>query len=154
MYWTDTARDVIEKATMDGNSRTILINSGLSSAIGLTLDIQSQILYWSDYTNNRIERSDVNGQNRRVIVTGLRDPWALTFSGGILYWTDTYHDRIYSYSVTSSSASVLQVTGYLGNSPYGLRVIDKDLQPLGSKHHSFTIINYQNLAYSKRKISS
>ena len=116
---------------MDGNSRTTIHSSSLSSALGLTLDYQSQTLYWSDYSYNRIETSDVNGLNRRTIVSNLRDPWGITFYAGVLYWTDTYFDRIYSYSVTSSSASVLQVTGNIGNNPYGLRVVSINNQPLG-----------------------
>ena len=131
MYWTDVGTDRIEKATMDGNSRTIIHSSSLSNALGLTLDYQSQTLYWSDYSYNRIETSDVNGLNRRTIVSNLRDPWGITFYAGVLYWTDIYFDRIYSYSVTSSSASVLQVTGSFGSNPYGLRVVSINNQPLG-----------------------
>jgi len=130
MYWTDAGADRIEKSTMDGNSRTTIISSGLSNTFGITLDYESQTLYWTDTSTNRIESSDVNGLNRRTIVTG-RDPWGIAFYSGILYWTDTYYDRVYSYSVTSSSASVLQVTGNIGSNPYGIRVLSKDTQPLG-----------------------
>lgn len=131
MYWTDAQSDRIERATMDGNSRSVLHSTGLSNAYGLTLDYQQQILYWTDYTINRIESSFVNGSNRQVIVSNLnRDPWALTFHNGMLYWSDTAFDRIYSFSVTSSPASVIQVTGGLGGDTYDLRVVSPDRQPL------------------------
>ena len=133
MYWTDVGTDRIEKSTMDGNSRTILISTGLSNTFGLTLDYNSQTLYWADYSANRIESSNVNGLNRRTVVSA-RDPWGITFYSGVLYWTDTYYDRVYSYSVSSSLTSVLTVTSYLGNSPYGIRVISEDAQPLGENY--------------------
>ena len=133
MYWTDVGTDRIEKSTMDGNSRTTLISTGLSNTFGLTLDYNSQTLYWADYSTNRIESSNVNGLNRRTVVSA-RDPWGITFYSGVLYWTDTYYDRVYSYSVSSSLASVLTVTSYLGNSPYGIRVVSEDSQPLGENY--------------------
>ncbi len=131
MYWTDVATDRIERATMDGNFRTVLHSTGLNVVFGITLDFDNQILYWVDYTNNRIEKSFVNGSGRAVVSNGLRDPWAVTYYGGILYWTDLYFDRVYSFSVSSSPASILQVTPYLGTDPRDIRVTREDRQPLG-----------------------
>ena len=131
MYWTDAGTNRIERATMDGNSRTILHSTGLNNVYGLTLDYQNQIIYWTDYSNNRIESSSVDGSNRRIVVSSLRDPWAITYYGGMLYWTDTHFDRIYSFSVRTSPASVIQVTSGLGSNPYDVRVVSKDRQPLG-----------------------
>ena len=131
MYWTDVGTDRIERATMDGNSRTTLHSTGLSNVYGLTLDYQNQMLYWVDYSNNRIERSSVTGSNRTVLSTSLRDPWAVTYYRGMLYWTDLYYDRIYSISVVNSPASIVQVTSYLGTNPYDIRVTSQDRQPIG-----------------------
>lgn len=131
MYWTDASTNRIERATMDGNSRTILHSSGLTNAYGLTLDYGNQILYWVDFSSNRIESSSVNGLNRNVVATGLRDPWAITYYGGTLYWTDLYYDRIFSFSTTSLPASIIEVTSYLGADPRDIRVTREDTQPLG-----------------------
>ena len=126
MYWTDTGMDRIERATMDGNRRTTLHSTGLSNAYGLTLDYQSQTLYWVDYSTNRLETSSADGLNRRVLTSSLRDPWSVVFYGGMVYWTDVYFDRIYSFSV-----SVLQVTNSrLGTDPRGIRVVSEDQQPI------------------------
>jgi peptidoglycan/xylan/chitin deacetylase (PgdA/CDA1 family) len=130
MYWTDVGTDRIERATMDGNSRTVLHRTGLNNAYGLTLDYQNQILYWLDYSLNKIENSSVDGSNRQL-VTSARDPWAITYHEGTLYWTDLYSDLIFSFSVRTSSASVLRVTSYLGTDPRDIRVISEDRQPLG-----------------------
>ena len=130
MYWTDVGTDTIERATMDGNSRTVLHSSGLSNAYGLTLDYDNQILYWVDSSLNRIESSSVNGSNRHVLTSFLSDPWAVTFYAGILYWTDTYYNRIYSYP-TDSTASIQLVTSPFTSDPRDIRVASEDRQPLG-----------------------
>ena len=134
MYWTDIGTDKIERATMDGNFRTTLHNTGLSNAYGLTLDYVSQILYWTDASSNKLESSAVNGSNRQVLVSSLRDPWSLTFYENTLYWTDTYFDSIYSLDitdVTNSSVLVPQVVSYLGGDSQDIRVVSEDQQPLG-----------------------
>lgn len=131
MYWTDAGTNRIERATMDGNSRTILHSSGLSNVYGLTLDYQNQLLYWVDYSNNRVERSSVTGSSRVTIRSGLRDPWDVTYHAGRLYWTDFYYDRIYSISVTSPSSISTVTSSSLGGNPYGIRVIAEERQPLG-----------------------
>ncbi len=134
MYWTDVGTDRIERATMDGNSRTILHSTGLVTVNGLTLDYQNQTLYWVDRSLSRIESSSVDGSNRRVLLSTTPRPWAITFYEGILYWTD---DRIYSFSVSTSSASIVQVTPYLGNNPLDIRAFSDDRQPLGLHLISF-----------------
>ncbi len=129
MYWTDVRTDRIERATMDGNSRTVLHSTGLSNAYGLTLDYDNQILYWVDYSYRRIESSSVDGSNRTVIISH-RYPWAVTFYDGVLYWTDTTYRRIYSYSVSTTPSSV-QTVIYIGSNPYDIRVLSEERQPLG-----------------------
>ncbi len=149
MYWTDTSRDVIERATMDGNSRMILHSSGLTNALGITLDYDNQVLYWVDRSLKRIESSAVNGSNRQVLRSSLRDPWDVTFYGGKLYWTDTYYDRIYSYSVTSTPASIIQVL-YVGANSYGIRAVSEDRQPLSMSNlrHYFILSSYYLYIFS------
>ena len=140
MYWTDVGTDRIERATMDGNSRTVLHSSGLSTVYGLTLDYQNQTLYWVDYSYNRVERSSVTGSDRVVVRTGLRDPWGVTYYSGRVYWTDWYYDRIYSTSVTSSS-SIVSVTSSLGGNPYGIHILSEERQPLGQS--TFQVDSYR-----------
>lgn len=130
MYWTDAGTNRIERATMDGNLRTILHSTGLSNVYGLTLDYQNQTLYWVDYSNNRIERSSVTGSNRVILRSSLRDPWGVTYHAGRLYWTDWYYDRIYSILVTSP-ASITTITSSLGGNPNGILVTTEERQPLG-----------------------
>ena len=123
--------DRIERATMDGNFRTILHSTGLSIVYGLTLDYDSQILYWADASYNRIESSSVNGSNRQILVSSLRNPWGLTFYENILYWTDTSSDSIYSLDLANSSVLVPRMISNLGGDSYDIRIVSEDRQPLG-----------------------
>ena len=131
MYWTDTASDTIERASMDGLSRTVLHSTGLSGAFGLTLDYESQTLYWTDQHFNRIESSSVNGSNRQIIVSNLLDPFGITYYEGNLYWADTSYLRIFTFSVESLSSRLVTLTGYLYDRPYYIHVVSEDRQPFG-----------------------
>ena len=135
MYWTDAGTDRIEKASMDGSSRTILHSTGLSNSVGLTLDYQTQTLYWVEhqYYNSRIERSSVNGSNRETILqSGLYYPWAVTYYNGSLYMTERYYwyRRISSVSVTPP-ITINPIVPSLGNYPYGIQVISEERQSTG-----------------------
>ena len=131
---------MIERATMDGNLRTVLHRTGLSTVYGLTIDYATQTLYWVDYSYNRIEKSSVNGSNRQQIRTGLRDPFAVTYYSGKLYWTDWSVHHIYSMSTASSSATIYSVR-FIGRDANSIRVISHASQPNGT----ISNYNYKNM---------
>lgn len=126
LYWTDTGSRRIERASMEGSGRTAIIATNLQTPYALTIDYATQTLYWADYTLNKLESSNTDGSNRRLLTTNIRDPYAITFFAGILYWTDWSYNGIYS-TLTGSPSSVTSLL-YLGVDPYGIQVIDKDIQ--------------------------
>ena len=71
LYWTETSisNPKIERASMDGTSRTVLHNTGLIFPSGITLDYTTQTLYWIDAGRLRIESSNVDGSNRQTVTT-------------------------------------------------------------------------------------
>lgn len=126
--------DRIERASMDGTSRTVLHSTGLSTVYGLTLDYDTQILYWADYSNNRIESSFTNGSNRVLITaTSITDPFGITFYDGKLYWTDWALNGI--YTLTLNTPSVVSRVISTGADPYGIHVVTKERQPEGKLVH-------------------
>ena len=131
MYWTDITTDRIERASMDGKSRTVLHSTGLSVARALTMDYDNQVLYWADDSYNRIERSNPDGSNRLIVATisSYYGPFAMTYYNGRVYWADTYYRRLYSTSVTSPS--ITSVTSRLSYALYGIQVVAKERQPRG-----------------------
>ena len=130
MYWTDYgAVGKIERASMDGTSRTVLHNTDLSAPYGLTLDYTTQTLYWIDYTLNKLESSNADGTNRIFLTrVNVQCPWGITFFDQKLYWSDHCQNVIYTTFVSSTnSVSTLVSTG---NTPYRLHVISKERQPI------------------------
>ena len=131
LYWIDSGLDQIERASMDGTSRTVLINSDLSSAYALTLDYNTQTLYWADASYDKIEMSSANGTGRTLLTTtNILNPWDITFFQGRLYWSDTSHNRILSTDADSAS-SVDFVGSSISGNPHGVIVISEDRQPEG-----------------------
>ena len=129
LYWTDVGLDTIERASMDGTSRTVLHSTGMSYPYGLTIDYENQILYWSDYSYDRVESSYVNGTGRVVLTTSsISSPQDIAYFGGSVYWTDRGYDRIYSASV--DPVTVATVSSSFTN-PYGISVFSEEGQPEG-----------------------
>lgn len=129
-YWTDYGRDTIERASMDGNSQSILHSSNLQDTYALTIDIEHQILYWADYSLNTIEKSNVDGSNRVMLTRSIRDPFCMSYYNGRLFWGDLYYNRILTGSV-SSPGSGTYLGGSVSYDVYGIQVISRDLQPIG-----------------------
>lgn len=56
MYWTDWGvRPKIERASLDGKDRVVLLNSSLGWPNGLALDYATGKLYWGDAKTDKIE---------------------------------------------------------------------------------------------------
>ena len=62
MYWTDYARQRIERADLDGRNREELVTAGLSSPIGIAID--GGKMYWTDAGTEKIERANLDGTGR------------------------------------------------------------------------------------------
>ena len=67
LYWNDNFLNKIEKASMDGQNRTIIINTNVPLTHSLILDYQEQRLYWIDTDYRVLECSTVNGTDRKTV---------------------------------------------------------------------------------------
>ena len=74
IFWTDweqtpsKRRAMIERATLDGRNRTVLVNELILWTNGLSVDPVQQKIYWCDAYLDRIERMDFNGEHREVLI--------------------------------------------------------------------------------------
>ena len=132
MYWVDLSNpQVIEGASMDGSSRTVIHSTNLQSPFAMALDYDTQTLYWADFALDRLESSSVDGSNR-VLLASLPPfafPWAMTFFQGVLYWTDVNNAAVISASVESPNNMMVVVR--TRGPPTGIEVISEDLQMEG-----------------------
>ena len=120
---------------MDGTSRTVLHNTGLTFPSGITLDYTSQTLYWIDAAGFRIESSAVDGSNRQTVtsVNVNINPWGIVYYSGNLYWTDRNSNRslIYTSSARFPSPRNLLSGFTLNFFPLGIEVVSSSRQLQG-----------------------
>jgi len=132
MYFTDWG-DVgrIEKASMDGTSRTVIHNTSLVWPNALTLDITSQTLYWADANLDKVERSGVDGSNRVVLAqAGVAHPFGIVLEANTLYFTDWSDNTIRYLSSSGGSVSTLHsVSAFSSATVFGIQVVDSSRQP-------------------------
>ena len=144
LYWTDWGAPAkIERASMDGNSRTVLHDTGLIWPNGLTLDYESQRLYWVEANLNIIESSKVDGTGRAVLTTQfIVHPFDVTFYQGRLFWTDWAYRAILTVP-TAAPENITLVVG-LPTEPMGIHVITSSRQPEGNMFHCCTEYSHFN----------
>lgn len=80
MFFTENhPRCRIERASMSGDNRTVLVYSGLIRVMSLSLDTEDKRVFWADYERHTVETCGYDGSNRRVLrrmngvpITGLQ----------------------------------------------------------------------------------
>lgn len=69
MFWTDWGRNPrIERASMDGKLRTVIVSHKLYWPNGLTIDYPNNLLYFADAYLDFIDYCDYNGNNRKQVL--------------------------------------------------------------------------------------
>ncbi|XP_061191590.1 low-density lipoprotein receptor-related protein 2-like [Saccostrea echinata] len=145
MFFSDNdVNPRIEKASMNGDNRTVIVHTGLKRVLSLSVDVINSLLYWADYGRHTVEVSDYYGLNRKVlrqptsssikafsvnsgttstIYIGLEQPTSLTVnSHNGLYWVDdsmiksssTNGSDIKSHVITFGVTQAFAYKGYLG----------------------------------------
>ncbi|XP_056643570.1 low-density lipoprotein receptor-related protein 4 isoform X1 [Diorhabda sublineata] len=91
IYWTDTAEDVIRKATPDGKNIDVIIMHEMESPDGIAVDSAGRKIYWTDGERNSIEVAELDGKHRKVLFhRNLVNPRAITlhYHHGLMFWSD------------------------------------------------------------------
>uniref|UniRef100_A0AAR2IW25 EGF-like domain-containing protein n=1 Tax=Pygocentrus nattereri TaxID=42514 RepID=A0AAR2IW25_PYGNA len=92
VYFASPERKQIERISMDGESRELLLSTGPdSSPEGLALDWVNRKLYWTDRGSSSICRSGLDGQDREMLIfKKLLKPQGIAVhpQAQKLFWTD------------------------------------------------------------------
>ncbi|XP_071941661.1 low-density lipoprotein receptor-related protein 1-like isoform X2 [Antedon mediterranea] len=90
LFWSDWGRNAkIERSTLAGTERMVLVNTTISWPNGITIDYEEDYIYWCEAQLNRIERIKIDGTDRHPFIdSGLLDPFSITILGDMMYWTD------------------------------------------------------------------
>jgi len=83
MYWSDWGDHAkIERANLDGSTRSVLVNTSLGWPNGLTIDYTERQLYWGDAKLDQIETCFLDGSQRQLLVSSdLPHIFGLTLLG-------------------------------------------------------------------------
>ena len=79
IFWSDKGEEnggygaKIERATTDGRDRRTVIDSGLSSPRGVTLDRRDRRVYWVDPEDGTINSITYDGRDKQTIISGQQN---------------------------------------------------------------------------------
>lgn len=69
MFWSDWGRHPrIERASMDGTMRTVIVQEKIYWPTGLSIDYPNRLIYFMDAYLDYIEFCDYDGHNRRQVI--------------------------------------------------------------------------------------
>ena len=162
MFWTDWgSTPKIERATLAGTNRTLLIN--LTSSVqnwpnAIILDYLEDRIYWIDAWVDAIDSADLDGNNRRAISSQVhpsRDmhPFDFTVYNDVLYWSDWNTDSIERLNWTT--AAYLGGFGILtSDRVFGLALLHSSRQPDSAGIYNFFILKLSCVTAVQQSISS
>ena len=128
LFWTDWEDNKarIERALMDGTSRTRIKTSNLRHPNGLAIDFTTNRLYWCDAATDQIGSMLFDGSSSRILYNSLSHPFGVVIHKDKLYWTDWKKTSIFQGSKNGGRKTVLKKESeYL----YGVRIFAKENQP-------------------------
>lgn len=135
IYWTnsDISNPSIERATLDGLNREVLISDNLFMPTGITIDQDTKKIIWAEKLQGiyyRIASANLNGSQRKVVFEGTHQkPFGIAVDKESIYWTDLINNALWR-----KRKSVKE-------SPEKLRIFDKIPMGLVTKHLSIRNIS-------------
>ena len=131
MFWVDWATHKIERASMDGSDRIVIISDNILNPVSLTLDYSSQTLYWID-DHQGIQSSSIDGTGRMLLFPSSNPivyiTYGMDYYSNHLYWTERAERAVYS-APTHNISSFSLLLSSLSWEPYQLHVVHPFSQP-------------------------
>ncbi|KAL0271000.1 UNVERIFIED_CONTAM: hypothetical protein PYX00_008246 [Menopon gallinae] len=132
LFWSDWGENPrIERVGMDGENRSVVINTKIYWPNGLTLDVATKRIYFADSKLDFIDFCYYNGSGRQQVLAGshyLLHPHSLTLFEDKLYWTDRQLNRVLSAQKFRGKNQT--VVSHLISQPLSIHVHHPSLQPL------------------------
>ncbi|XP_051971586.1 low-density lipoprotein receptor-related protein 8 [Xyrauchen texanus] len=129
MFWSEIGSEAqIERSSMDGSDRKVVISCGLSWPVGVTVDILTDRIYWTDEKLKCIGSATLDGKNIRLLqLSEMPSPFSVAVFNDMVYWSDTRRRSIQGANKLTGKncSSLLKRPGQ----PYGLKVAHSILQP-------------------------
>ncbi|XP_069472627.1 low-density lipoprotein receptor-related protein 1B isoform X1 [Ambystoma mexicanum] len=131
LYWTDVVEDKIYRGKLADSGGVsaieVVVQHGLATPEGLTVDWIAGNIYWIDSNLDQIEVAKLNGAMRSTLIAGgMEHPRAIALDPryGILFWTDwdANFPRIESASMSGAGRKIIYKDMETGAWPNGLTI--------------------------------
>ncbi|XP_074662760.1 prolow-density lipoprotein receptor-related protein 1-like isoform X2 [Tubulanus polymorphus] len=148
MFWSDweSSRPRIERATMSGHDRKIIVNINQHRSggwpNGVTLDYDNERVYWIDARSDSIHTTDYDGDKHHLVLSQnkyLHHPFSLTTFGNWVYWTDWINNAVVKGNKWNGSD--VTVVQKIVSQPFNVRVYHPKMQPKPDITHPCEINN-------------
>ncbi|XP_062306137.1 low-density lipoprotein receptor-like [Osmerus eperlanus] len=130
VFWADSGTSPrIERASLDGHNRTVLVTSVIWNPVAISLDGPRLLLFWADAGMRTISRIDFEGRHRKTVVESngyLDKPFGLAVFEGRVYWSEATTKSI--CSAEKHNGSRFHVLLHSIKSPGGLVLVHPVLQ--------------------------
>eukprot|EP00063_Salmo_salar_P027647 XP_014002482.1 PREDICTED: low-density lipoprotein receptor-related protein 1B-like [Salmo salar] len=123
MYWSEVGSDPqIERSGMDGSERKVVLTSGLSWPVSLSVDTLTDRIYWADEKLQCIGSVSLEGHDVRLLqLTEMPSPFSVMVFNDMVYWSDTKRRTIQvSHKNTGKNRKVLLKRP---GQPFGIRMM-------------------------------
>lgn len=133
MIWTDAGDyPKIEKASVSGNQRVVIVATQLYLPNGIELDRGNKRIFWVDAGYDSVETIDYNGNNRKKLFQqdGLH-PFGVALIAPFMFFTDwnTYYEV---HKLDATTGNMLRSYNISGGQPMGIVAFDSARQPSGT----------------------
>ena len=140
----ESGSSLIERASMDGSDRQVIVNTARSKPFDLALDIEVGKIYIIDGYHDTISSVDLDGSNHQQLQLFPSSivPFSLVYYDGVLYWTERRIRLISRLTVGDNEQRQLGNVSVMTMRPTGLVMISPDLQPDCELKLSFSLPSY------------
>ncbi|KAG8174491.1 hypothetical protein JTE90_006649 [Oedothorax gibbosus] len=106
MFWSDCGlRHNIQRCTMDGTNRKVIVKEDIEIVNSLAIDLDSQRIFWVDYIKRHLSSAKFDGNHRRNLITGQKTPRSIDIYGQHVYFVafQGRHNAVYKASKIDGS---------------------------------------------------
>ncbi|XP_050433237.1 very low-density lipoprotein receptor-like isoform X1 [Adelges cooleyi] len=147
IFWGDVSEKKIYKAPIDeGRERSVVVESGLSSADGLAVDWIYGHIYWTNAEKDSIELANFEGNMQKTLIKSeLKEPRSIAVDpiGGWLYWSDWGSDaKIERAGMDGTHREVIASFDVKWPNGLTLDLVSKRLYWVDAKLHTISSCNF------------
>ncbi len=132
MFFTvwGTTSPKLERASLDGQNRKVLVNSKIVYPYGVTVDFPTKTVYWVDTYLDYIECIDYDGNNRKTVLRGspVQNLYSIVVFENNLYVTSWRNNSILRVNKFHPENRATLLDGL--QRPFAIQVFHRQRQPL------------------------